>query len=164
MILRPDANPYVGQPQDQARSGDIVSVAELLHAANVSLDQDTTASGSVSPRYDGINIMVTIEYNMVGIAGNTLRYTYKSRQLSDLQYKIEQVVYANSGATRTVYSRYDYRTKYEVPSIPPTVGRPSRGPWWVCGACHAPPATRFAYSPPSTQPLIYIYTYIYIYM
>ena len=60
----------------------------------------------VSPRYDGINIIVNIRYEMVGILGQTLQYTYEPRKLSNLEFKIEEAVYSNGGATRVIYNRH----------------------------------------------------------
>lgn len=41
-------------------------------------------------RYDGINILVSINYEMTGVSGSGLQYTYIPRLLSDLEYKIEE--------------------------------------------------------------------------
>eukprot|EP00729_Bicosta_minor_P002444 gene2444-16107_t len=103
----PDPQPFVGQPQNQSRSGDIVSVTQLLQA-----NEDTSATagnGAISPRYDGINVIVNIRYEMVGILGNTLEYTYEPRRLSNLEYKIEEAVYSNAGVSRTIYNRHGVR-------------------------------------------------------
>lgn len=76
------------------------------------LDEDTSATagnGAISPRYDGINVIVNIRYEMVGILGNTLEYTYEPRRLSNLEYKIEEAVYSNAGVSRTIYNRHGVR-------------------------------------------------------
>lgn len=105
----PDETPFAGQPQDDTRSGDIISVAELLEAAGLNLDEDFTSMGEISPRYDGINVLVNIEYEMVGIPGLTLRYVYKPRVLSALEYKIEEAIYTNARQSRTIYNRHGAR-------------------------------------------------------
>jgi hypothetical protein len=71
------------------RSGDIVMLQEILDAVEIDLDAVTEVGGERSTvRYDGLNILVMVKYEMVGVAGKTLTYTYTPRVLSNLEYKI----------------------------------------------------------------------------
>ena len=56
----------------QDRSGDILALSEILDAVN--LDLDEPLSNGDTARYDGITIIVNINYEMVGVAGTTLQY------------------------------------------------------------------------------------------
>eukprot|EP00730_Choanoeca_flexa_P001710 TRINITY_DN10750_c0_g1_i2.p1 TRINITY_DN10750_c0_g1~~TRINITY_DN10750_c0_g1_i2.p1 ORF type:complete len:412 (+),score=74.78 TRINITY_DN10750_c0_g1_i2:531-1766(+) len=101
----PDSQLWYGQPQNDSRSGDIMSVGELLEAVGLRSDDDGVDGGTL--RYDGLNIIVYIRYEMTG--SNRLRYTYEPRALSNAEYKVEQVVYTDDQLTRTIYNRHGVR-------------------------------------------------------
>lgn len=93
--------------QGTDRSGDIMSIAELLFAVNLDLDEVHDKDGATA-RYDGITIIVNINYEMVGLSGNQLQYTYEPRMLSQLEYKIEESQVVGPGA-RDVLNRHAIR-------------------------------------------------------
>ena len=53
-------------------------------------------------------MLIDIRYEMVGITGSSLKYTYQPRILSDLEYKIEQIK-PTGESTRSVYNRHGVR-------------------------------------------------------
>jgi hypothetical protein len=104
----PDDELYYGQSQGKDRSGDILALSEILDAVNLDLDEPFP-NGGATARYDGITIIVNINYEMVGVTGTTLKYVYEPRLLSQLEYKIEDAQMIESGSTRDVYNRHAVR-------------------------------------------------------
>eukprot|EP00727_Mastigamoeba_balamuthi_P001432 m51a1_g11286 putative p2x receptor (291) ;mRNA; r:30589-31959 len=75
---------------------DILEVQKILEAAGIStFDQISTASpGNVSMRYDGIVVMISIEYSNTHTWNtNKLRYTYTAKLIEDTKYKLLQPVH-----------------------------------------------------------------------
>jgi hypothetical protein len=91
------------------REGDNITVRQLLAAANYLLDDDWVPN-SVNGRAGGVNILFNIEYKMTGVLGQKLEYVYKLQNLSDLEYRVEQIVsLEGNSATRTVFDRHGIR-------------------------------------------------------
>eukprot|EP00045_Choanoeca_perplexa_P008389 m.77603 g.77603 ORF g.77603 m.77603 type:complete len:506 (+) comp14474_c0_seq1:119-1636(+) len=101
----PDDQLWYGQPQNETRNGDIVSVGELLEASGLG-SGDAGADGA-TVRYDGLNVIVYIRYQMSG--ASSLKYTYEPRALSSAEFKVEQTVYSEDQSTRTIYNRHGVR-------------------------------------------------------
>eukprot|EP00043_Microstomoeca_roanoka_P013422 m.131488 g.131488 ORF g.131488 m.131488 type:complete len:445 (+) comp15745_c0_seq4:124-1458(+) len=101
----PDNSRPYSVDQSDTRSGDIVSVRELLQASNTNVNQDTATGASI--RYDGLNVIVYINYETVG--SSSLRYTYQPRTLTDAEFKVEETIYADNGKRRQILNRHGVR-------------------------------------------------------
>ena len=81
-------------------------------------------------RYDGINVIVFIRYDMAG--QTDLEYTYEPRALSDAEFKVEETFYTNNSQTRTIFNRqamparhpHDRALRAHLPA-----DGPARQPW-----------------------------------
>ena len=92
---------WYGVNQSASRGGDIVSVGELLQASGLGSGDDGADGATV--RYDGLNVIVYIRYEMSGVSN--LKYTYEPRALSNAEFKVEQTVYTEDQSSRTIYNR-----------------------------------------------------------
>eukprot|EP00037_Helgoeca_nana_P032851 m.415631 g.415631 ORF g.415631 m.415631 type:complete len:432 (-) comp29704_c0_seq1:174-1469(-) len=103
-------SPLPGQSSDD-RTGDIIPLSDILAAVDVNLDAMylDEDGGLSNMRYDGINIVISVLYEMEGIAGSTLKYTYIPRLLDNLEYKIEETQLLGAPNVRDVLNRHCVR-------------------------------------------------------
>eukprot|EP00041_Stephanoeca_diplocostata_P021766 m.513659 g.513659 ORF g.513659 m.513659 type:complete len:463 (-) comp21906_c1_seq13:2452-3840(-) len=92
------------------RIGDIIEIEEILNASGVALDAerpDAVSGDTSTVRYDGTNIVLYVEYYIDRDSGD-LKYRYKPRHLSDLEYKVKQVANVNDTHVE-IYNRHAIR-------------------------------------------------------
>ncbi|KAJ9444708.1 P2X receptor A [Diplonema papillatum] len=108
-----DENPATG------RSGDILSLKELLNAADLQpdpatgtyLDRIDSSLSSDTLRYDGLVLVIIIDYAGSGYTKNSIKYTYRVKYVPHAEYKYLEVKDENNGThtTRTTYNRHGVR-------------------------------------------------------
>eukprot|EP01147_Barroeca_monosierra_P003065 gene3065-5842_t len=101
----PDDNPPYPIDQSDTRGGDIVSVKELLSASNTDIDQIADTGDPI--RYDGLNVIIYVNYEMEG--ANNLRYTYQPRTLNSAEFKVEEVFLFENSTRRKIFNRHGVR-------------------------------------------------------
>lgn len=98
--------------------GDIISFGELLdacHLGDLSMARDdpVNAGHISSRRYDGLNIVVYINYKQSQkIGDNSIVYTYVPRVMADLEYKVESIHYEDDGMNYEIYNRHGIRVTF----------------------------------------------------
>eukprot|EP00038_Savillea_parva_P003044 m.120417 g.120417 ORF g.120417 m.120417 type:complete len:462 (-) comp11053_c2_seq1:262-1647(-) len=95
-----------------AQYGDQMTVSEILSAASIDLDarrsDPSNSSRTSTIRWDGINVVMYIEYGLKPLT-KSLSYDYKPRILSDLEYKVEELVSDENSTSQVVYNRHAIR-------------------------------------------------------
>mmetsp|Transcript_35742 Transcript_35742/g.93460 ORF Transcript_35742/g.93460 Transcript_35742/m.93460 type:complete len:490 (-) Transcript_35742:181-1650(-) len=95
-----------------AEYGDQMSLLEILSAADINIDairlDPANTSRTSTIRYDGINVVIYITYGLESFSRN-IRYTYKPRILSDLEYKVEELVADENSTSQVEYNRHAIR-------------------------------------------------------
>eukprot|EP01059_Diplonema_ambulator_P035300 TRINITY_DN8254_c0_g1_i1.p1 TRINITY_DN8254_c0_g1~~TRINITY_DN8254_c0_g1_i1.p1 ORF type:complete len:483 (+),score=77.18 TRINITY_DN8254_c0_g1_i1:51-1451(+) len=81
------------------RVGDIVTISELLGAADIkqdeatltNLDKYSSAKSQDTMRYDGVVLLIVVDYAGTGFQQNNVKYTYRVKHVPGAEYKYEEV-------------------------------------------------------------------------
>ncbi|RHZ83070.1 hypothetical protein Glove_99g184 [Diversispora epigaea] len=91
--------------------GDIITIREMLQAANANLDSLSTAPGASDGetyRSSGIVIVIVIEYTNVAFKKNEIRYKYLPQVIDGNEYKSIENLY-NPDGSFTIVERHGIR-------------------------------------------------------
>eukprot|EP01012_Entosiphon_sulcatum_P043085 TRINITY_DN57264_c0_g1_i1.p1 TRINITY_DN57264_c0_g1~~TRINITY_DN57264_c0_g1_i1.p1 ORF type:complete len:549 (+),score=64.58 TRINITY_DN57264_c0_g1_i1:30-1649(+) len=87
------------------RTGDVISVSELLSAAGLDLSAASLSEDGQTNRYAGIVILLYLEYHAQHVQINQMAYRCRVVWLHGLEHKVEQVLYSRTQSVTTLTER-----------------------------------------------------------
>jgi len=100
---------------DRLDTGDVFDLSEILQAAGIdSLDSDSTVNAANSKRYDGVLVLVIIQYSNRASAPSQFKYTYSFKVLTGVDVIVQEPSVVQPNGQIMARSRYGVHFMYLV--------------------------------------------------